>query len=108
MPNSDFDVIIHIVEDNIDANYLYDAVDDYNSNYPDYKFIADHGKTKTYIQGIQTSNGKYNLVLCQPRKELTEARRKLAKTDYYNHWDKNYLKEVLEEDYGLIKDEKTR
>ena len=108
VPNSDFDVIIHIVEDNIDANFLYDAVDDYNSNYPDYKFIADHGKTKTYIQGIQTSNGKYNLVLCQPRKELTEARKKLAKTDYYNHWDKSYLKEVLEEDYGLIKDEKTR
>ena len=108
VPNSDFDVIINIVEDNIDSNFLYDAVDDYNSNYPDYKFIADHGKTKTYIQGIQTSNGKYNLVLCQSRKELTEARKKLAKTDYYNHWDKNYLKEVLEEDYGLIKDEKTR
>ena len=108
VPNSDFDVIIHIVEDNIDADSLYDAVDDYNRNYPNYKFIADHGKTKTYIQGIQTSNGKYNLVLCQPRKELTEARKKLAKTDYYNHWDKNYLKEVLEEDYGLIKDEKTR
>ena len=108
VPNSDFDVIIHIVEDDIDANSLYDAVDDYNRNYPDYKFIADHGKTKTYIQGIQTSNGKYNLVLCQPRKELSEARKKLAKTDYYNHWDKNYLKEVLEEDYGLIKDEKTR
>ena len=108
VPNTDFDVIIHIVEDDIDSDFLYEAVDDYNLIYPEYKFIADHGKTKTYIQGIQTSNGKYNLVLCQPRKELTEARRKLAKTDYYNHWDKNYLKEVLEEDYGLIKDEKTR
>ena len=108
VPNSDYDVIIYIVEDDIDADFLYEAVDDYNLIYPEYKFIADHGKTKTYIQGIQTSNGKYNLVLCQPRKELTEARKKLAKTDYYNHWDKNYLKEVLEEDYGLIKDEKTR
>ena len=108
VPNSDYDVIIHIVEDDIDADFLYEAVDDYNLIYPEYKFIADHGKTKTYIQGIQTSNGKYNLVLCQPRKELSEARKKLAKTDYYNHWDKNYLKEVLEEDYGLIKDEKTR
>ena len=107
VPNSDYDVIIHIVEDDIDADFLYEAVDDYNLIYPEYKFIADHGKTKTYIQGIQTSNGKYNLVLCQPRKELSEARKKLAKTDYYNHWDKNYLKEVLEEDYGLIKDEKT-
>ena len=63
VPNLDFDVIIYVVEDNLDAQFLYDTVDDYNRNYPDYKFIPDHGKTKTYIQGIQTSNGKYKLVL---------------------------------------------
>ena len=108
VPNNDFDVIIYVVEDNISAQFLYDAVDDYNRNYPDYKFIADHGKTKTYIQGIQTSNGKYNLVLCQPRKELTEARKKLAKTNYYDHWEQNYLEEVLEDDYGVIDDRETR
>ena len=102
VPNNDFDVIIYVVEDNISAQFLYDAVDDYNRNYPDYKFIADHGKTKTYIQGIQTSNGKYNLVLCQPRKELTEARKKLAKTNYYDYWDKEYLEEVLEDDYKVV------
>ena len=104
MPNSDFDVIINIVEDNIDANFLYESVDDYNRNYPNYKFIADHGKTNTYIQGIQTNNGKYNLVLCQSRNELTEARKTLAKSNYYDYWDKNYLKEVLEDDYGTIRD----
>ena len=102
VPNDDFNVIIYVVEDNMSAEFLYDAVDDYNRNYPDYKFIADHGKTKTYIQGIQTSNGKYNLVLCQPRKELTEARKKLAKTNYYDYWDKDYLEEVLEEDYKVV------
>ena len=52
VPNSDFDVIINIVEDDIDANFLYESVDDYNRNYPDYKFIADHGKTRTYIQAV--------------------------------------------------------
>ena len=103
-PNSEYDVIIYVVEDDISADFLYDAVDDYNRNYPEYRFIADHGKTKTYIQGIQTGNGKYNLVLCQPRKELTEARKKLAKTTYYDHWNKNYLEEVLEDDYGVIND----
>ena len=102
VPNPDYDVIIYIVEDNMSAQFLYDAVDDYNRNYPDYKFIADHGKTKTYIQGIQTSNGFFNLVLCQPRKELTEARKKLAKTNYYDYWNKDYLKEVLEEDYKVV------
>jgi len=35
---------------------------------------------------------------------LTEARKKLAKTNYYDYWDKNYLKEVLEDDYGIIRD----
>ena len=108
MPNDEYDVIIYIVEDDIDKQFLYDAVDDYNHNYSDYKFIADHGKTKTYIQGIQTSNGKYNLVLCQPREELTEARKKLAKTNYYDHWEQNYLEEVLEDDYGVIDDRETR
>ena len=108
VPNSDFDVIINIVEDEIDANYLYESVDNYNRDYPDYKFIADHGKTNTYIQGIQTNNGKYNLVLCQSRNELTEAREKIAKTNYYDYWDKNYLEEVLEDDYRIINDEKTR
>ena len=103
-PNDDFDVIIYVVEDNLEAQFLYDTVDDYNRIYPDYKFISDHGKTKTYIQGIQTSNGKYNLVLCQSRNELTEARKKLAKTNYYDYWEKNYLKEVLEDDYGIIRD----
>lgn len=102
VPKPDFDVVIYVVEDNISAQFLYDAVDDYNRNYPEYKFIPDHGKTKTYIQGMQTSNGLYNLVLCQPRKELTEARKKLARTDYYNYWDKSYLKEVLEEDYPVV------
>ena len=102
VPKPDFDVVVYVVEDNISAQFLYDAVDDYNRNYPEYKFIPDHGKTKTYIQGIQTSNGLYNLVLCQSRKELTEARKKLARTDYYNYWDKSYLKEVLEEDYPVV------
>ena len=102
VPNHDFDVTIYVVESDISAQFLYDAVDDYNRNYPEYKFIADHGKTKTYIQGIQTSNGKYNLVLCQPRQELTEARKKLSKTDYYSYWDKDYLEEVLEDDYKVV------
>ena len=102
VPNPDYDVTIYVVEDDISAQFLYDAVDDYNRNYSDYKFIADHGKTKTYIQGIQTSNGFFNLVLCQPRKELTEARKKLAKTNYYNYWDQNYLEEVLEDDIKVV------
>ena len=102
VPRDDFDVIIYVVDDDISANFLYDAVDDYNRTYSKYKFIADHRKSNTKINDVPTSNGKYNLVLCQPREELTEARKKLAKTDYYKYWDKNYLEDVLEEDYKVV------
>ncbi len=32
VPKPDFDVVIYVVEDNIDAEFLYNAVDDYNQN----------------------------------------------------------------------------
>lgn len=105
VPYPDYDVVINIVEDHHESDYLYNAVDHYNLKYKDYKFIADHGKTDTFINKIQSNNGKYNLVLFQPRKDLTEARIKLAKTNYYDYWDKDYLKEVLEDDYEIVKQE---
>ena len=101
-PRTGFDVVIYVVEDDHDEDFLYAMVDDYNRTYLKYKFIADHRKSQTKINGVLTSNGKYNLVLCQPREELTEARKKLAKTDYYKYWDKNYLEDVLEEDYEVV------
>tara|TARA_B100000212_G_scaffold13454_1_gene9535 strand:- start:373 stop:849 length:477 start_codon:yes stop_codon:yes gene_type:complete len=101
-PRSGWDVVIYAVEDDHDEDFLYAMVDDYNRTYQKYKFIADHRKSHTKINGVPTSNGKYNLVLCQPRQELTEARKKLAKTNYYEYWDKNYLEEVLEEDYKVV------
>jgi len=101
-PRMGWDVVIYVVEDDHDEDFLYAMVDDYNRTYKKYKFIADHRKSNTKINGIPTSNGKYNLVLCQPREELTEARKKLAKTDYYKYWDKNYLEDVLEEDYKVV------
>ena len=101
-PRPPWDVVIYVVEDDHDEDFLYDMVDDYNKTYKKYKFIADYRKSNTKINGVPTSNGKYNLVLCQPRQELTEARKKLAKTDYYNYWDKNYLEEVLEDDYKVV------
>ena len=101
-PRAGWDVVIYVVEDDHDQDFLYAMVDDYNRTYSKYKFIADHRKSQTKINGVPTSNGKYNLVLCQPREELTEARKKLAKTDYYKYWDKNYLEDVLEEDYKVV------
>ena len=101
-PKAIWDVVIYVVEDDHDEDFLYAMVDDYNRTYKKYKFIADHRKSNTKINGVLTSNGKYNLVLCQSRKELTEARIKLAKTDYYKYWDKKYLEDVLEDDLPVV------
>ena len=53
-PRAGWDVIIYVVEDDHDENFLYAMVDDYNRTYSKYKFIADHRKSNTKINGIPT------------------------------------------------------
>jgi len=65
-----------------------------NELYPTHIFLPDHPHKKNYIQGIETGNGHLPLIIAQTRKELTEARDKIAKTDYYDYWDKEYLTEI--------------
>ena len=62
--------------------------------YPTHIFLPDHPHKKNYIQGIETGNGHLPLIIAQTRKELTEARDLISKTDYYDYWDKDYLTEI--------------
>ena len=105
VPTPDYDVVIYIVEDYHESDFLYNAVDNYNLQYPEYKFLSDAKNEDTFINGVQSNNGKYNLVLVQPRSDLLEARKKLAKTNYYRNYDEDYLKEVLEDDYNIVIEE---
>lgn len=73
-----------------------------NKHYQELVFLPDHKRSRTNINGIETGNGKHNLVLIQPKRKLTESRKVLAKTDYYTYWSKKYLKEILQEDYELL------
>ena len=65
-----------------------------NKLFPTHIFLPDHPHKKNYIQGIETGNGHLPLIIAQTRKELTEARNKISKTDYYDYWDKDYLTEI--------------
>jgi hypothetical protein len=65
-----------------------------NKLFPTHIFLPDHPHKKNYIQGIETGNGHLPLIIAQTRKELTEARDKISKTDYYDYWDKDYLTEI--------------
>jgi hypothetical protein len=102
VPIEGYQVIIFIIEDHLDLNLIDSWVSFYNSKYKNWKFFEDCGQYDTYINGIQTNNGKYNLILAQPSNKLRKFRESLAKTSYYDMWDEQYLKEILEDDYDII------
>ena len=101
-PLNNYDVVIYIVEDYLDLEGIRFWVNYHNSNQLDWKFFEDCGAYNTFINDIQTNNGKYNLILGQPIKKLQKFRKNLAKTTYYDLWNEDYLKEILEDDYDII------
>ena len=104
LPINGYQVIIYIIEDYFDLNAIQFWVNYYNSTYPNWKFFEDCGTYDTFINGIQTNNGKYNLILAQPKDKLRKFRENLAKTSYYDLWEDEYLQEILEDDYDIIRD----
>jgi len=102
-PIDGYQVIIYIVEDYLDLNAINFWVEYYNSIYKEWKFFEDCGSYDTYIRGVQTNNGRYNLILAQPKEKLRTFRENLAKTSYYDMWDDKYLQEILEDDYDIMK-----
>jgi hypothetical protein len=93
-PIDGLDVVIYVVdEDDLEAINWW--VDFYNSKYKDWLFFEDCATYDTFIGGVQTNNGKYNLILGQPKEKLKKFRDILKKTDYYNYWSDDYYKEIV-------------
>ena len=101
--NQEFGVVIFVIEDDIDLDYAHQKIAELNQTYPKYKFFDDFRDEDSFINGVKTNNGKYNLILYQNAEFLSKMRKILAKTDYYDLWDENYLKKILEDDFYLIK-----
>ena len=102
MPISGYDVIFYVIEDYFDLQSLQFWVKYYNEVYSDLIFFEDCPENETYISGIPTSNGKYNIIVMQDREKLRKARKKLAETGYYHHWNDELLKEILGEDVKFL------
>lgn len=94
-PPWDFELIIYRLPDCYTINELFELAIEYNKLYPQMTFLPDHRDRDTFINGVQTNNGKYNLILCQWRDNLNKARNKLEKTSYYTYWNTEYLEEIL-------------
>ena len=98
--NPDFstvEVILYIV----DSSYSFEQVEQlsikYNKQFPSLVFLPDSKHRYSHINGVQSNNDKYNLMLCQERSGLQKGRDTLSKTSYYTHWDEDYLKEILDQ-----------
>lgn len=94
-PPWDFELIIYVLPNSYSIQELTDIANAYNNLYPEMVFLPDHKDRATFINGVQSNNGKCNLILCQWRDNLENARTKLSKTTYYSFWDKEYLDEIL-------------
>ena len=100
--DEEFGVVIFVVEDDLDIHYGYQKIDELNKKYPTYKFFEDFRDEPSHINKVQTNNGLYNLILYQNAEFLSKMRQILAKTKYYDLWDDDYLKKILENDYEII------
>jgi hypothetical protein len=103
VPESGYDVIIFIVETFWRPNVVKNWAHEYNKKFPYYSFFEDCADQPTFIDGVQTNNKKFNLILCQSKKKLSSYRKKLAETGYYTYWSEDYLKEILGDDYEMVK-----
>lgn len=94
-PPWDFELIVYKLPDHYTIDELVEIASEYNSIFPEMIFLPDHKDRNTFINGVQTNNGKHNIILCQWRDNLNKTREKLKHTAYYTFWDEEYLTEIL-------------
>lgn len=100
--SEEFGVVIFVIENNINLEIARQRIVELNKKYLKYKFFDDFRDEPSYIGPFQTNNGMYNLILYQDAEFLTKMRCILAKTSYYDAWEDDYLRKILENDYEMI------
>ena len=98
----DFDVILYLLPETVSQESMFELCKNLNSTHRDLVFLPDHKDRETNINGVQTNNGKHNLILCQPKEKLRSARAALMKTKYYTYMSDEYRRELFGEDYGSL------
>lgn len=95
-PLEGVEVAIFVLDDSHTLEELLEACRTFNEAYPDYVFLDDHKDDSSFINGIQTNNGKYNLILCQNKEKLMKARAALRETRYYSYWDESLYNKIVQ------------
>lgn len=95
-PLEGVEVAIFVLDDSHTLEDLLEACRALNEAYPDYVFLDDHKDDPSYINGVQTNNGKYNLILCQNKEKLLKAREALRNTRYYSYWEESFYNKIVQ------------
>lgn len=97
-----YDVIIYIINES-NKEIIDQWVETYNNKVEDWMFFEDCATYDTFINGLQTNNGKYNLIISQPKDKLMNFREILKKTNYYSYWSPEYYAEIVGSEYEYPK-----
>jgi len=94
IPN-DYEVVLFFnLGKNLTDDECIDIIGKLNERFPDTTFLKDHPDSPGFIQGLNTGNGEYPIILAQPTDKLLSAREKLNKAGYYEYWDEKYKEEI--------------
>lgn len=102
-PIEGYDVVIFIVEDYNTVEDVLEWVESYNKIWEDWVFFEDCAEKISFVGEIQSNNGLYNLIIAQPKEKLKKFREILGNTKYFDYWDDDYMREILGDDYDLVK-----
>lgn len=87
-------VLFYNTDMNLTNDDCVSIIAELNLKFSDVIFLKDHPDAPGYIRGHYTGNGKYPVILAQPKGKLLEAREKLNKAGYYDNWDPEYKNEI--------------
>lgn len=93
-PVNGFDVAIFVVGE-VSLENLLRTCEELNQKFSEYIFLDDHISEPTYLNGVQTNNGKYNLIIAQKKDKLEKARENLHKTTYYEYWAEEMYNRIV-------------
>ena len=92
----DYEVVLfYNLKKNLTDQDCIELINKLNKKFPNIVFLKDHPDNPGFINGINTSNGEYPVIIAQPKGKLQEARLALQKTKYYDSWSDDYKKEIL-------------
>jgi len=90
-----FVMILFVAPNDISWNDLAEYCDQLKLKNPNLIFLTDHHSNPTFMGGLQTNNGKYNVILCHPDTSGINARKRLQKIDYYQWYLAGEFNNVL-------------